>query len=167
MNILQKRLKKQITLTVWMVSLAIVFIASWVIVKIYGNKAGVYSNYHWDYSANNVFIEIFGSAMLVSGIAWFVLWIIGIVNAVRINKLVNSEATVLVIFSIITLVIAGFITAVMARNKFSENEFKEEVIETKKPMASESQQLKNLKQAFMDGVITSKEYETKKAEIKK
>ena len=169
MNILQKNLKKQITLTVWMISLAIIFIGSWIVLKIYADKTGTYINGHWDYSTKDIFIEIFGSAMVVSGIAWFVLWIIGIVNAVKINKLVNGEATALVIFSVITLIIAGFITAVMARNKFSENKVEEEFVEVKKEKTttSETQQLRNLKQAFIDGVITSEEYETKKAKINK
>ena len=173
MSTLQKRLKKQVTLMIWVLSLAIVLIASIIIIEVYAHTSGTYvsgSVPYWDYGNTDSIIEIFSFVILAAGIASFVLWIIGIVNAVKIDKLVNSQASMLVIFSIFTLVFVGFVTAIWARNKFTDIEIVEEpakVVAPAKQETSKDVKLSNLKQAFMDGVITSKEYETKKTKIEK
>ena len=173
MNELQKRLKRQVTLMIWILSLALILIASIIVIEVYAHRNGIYvvsgNSPYWDYDNMDTVIEIFLLIIIAVGIASFVLWIIGIVNAVKIDKLVNSKASMLVIFSIFTLVFVGFATAVWARNKFMDTEIIEEPAKVVVPKqeATKSAKLSNLKQAFMDGIITANEYETKKANIEK
>ena len=156
MNELQEKLAKQVKITTTMLILGIfvfiMFIATMVAVTGSAEVAGL------------IMYGISG----IGGFVWFVFWIISIVNAVRINTLVNGEAVMLIAFSVFTFGFANLIIAVMTKNKlatFSGSSTTRTKVYGS--VQSNNSEEAKLKQAFVDGVISSKEYEAKKAKLKK
>lgn len=129
-----------------------------------------------EYSSNGMYQDTtgytpagaFGLAICVcSWIAFFVLWILGIINAAKINS-ITKESAVLVVFSVLTLLIAHVITAHSQKNKYNVISGTQSIDlkvthEFKYSPADNSYEAKKarLRQAFIDGQITLKEYETK------
>ena len=152
MNELQERLAKQVKISGWLVGLWVGMILGYIVTLVSAATSG----------------SGLALAMIViiaiAGVAYFILWIVGIVNSIKINALTNGENVVLVLFSILTFRFVNLIVTVMARNKFATysgptiSEAGGKVYGAKTSNNSEEAKLK---QAFVDGVITSKEYEAK------
>lgn len=181
MNELQKRLKKQVRLSIWIASLSILAVVTIIVGILFAlkqptyistNTGTSYSGYTYnsvypDYGNSRVMYFISLLLFLIILIAEFVLWIISIVNSVRINGLVDGQATTLVIFSIFPLLIVGSIIAVITKNNYFSYDHKERPINQTQNISYNGNEQEKLRQAFMSGIITSKEYETKKETLKK
>ena len=132
----------------------------------YGGTSYTYGG-HFDYGNSKTVVLIMALIFTGASITEFVLWIIGIVNAVKINALVNGRATMLIIFSIFPMIFVGLIMAIITRNTYSSHQFEQRINNPTQSTTYNTSEQENLRQAFMSGVITSKEYETKKAALKK
>ena len=164
MKTLDQRLKTQVTLAAWQLGLLLTLVIAWII-KLSAYPNASYSSGNYQTEDLVAFIE------LIAGIAFFVLWIIGIVGAVRINNMTMSRNTTLVIFSVFTLFVAHIIIAVITKQKeeaimlATKREGIEEEPITGTDDVAKLQRLNKLKKAFNDDVITAKEYEAKKKEL--
>ena len=158
---LQKRLKRQVRLAAWQMIIGILFIIGMIIVAVDMFNTIISFN-----GIGDLIDDLTGIIILLFIATWIllivllVIWIMGIVNAVAINKLTNGESSVLIFFSIVTFTIVHLIVAVITKNKYESHE--EQMINKESNV-----QLNKLKMAFQNDVITSKEYEVKKAEIEK
>lgn len=167
---LQHLLKKQITLAWWQFGLLIGIIIGSIM-----NNAGrdeIYSNYGTNVDYEYTSVGIFGAALVtITAIAFFVLWILGIINAARINS-ITKESAVLVVFSVLVLFIAHVITAHVQRNKYNVISGTQSIDltihrQSKYAPADNTIEAKKarLRQLFIDGQITIKDYENRIKEL--
>ena len=172
MNELEGSLKKQIKLSVWHLIVLFFAIVAAIVHSILAISDWDNFNYNTGESSTSVGTWIALILTIILFIAAGVFWILGIVNAVKINKLVNGEAVLLIVFSVITFMFVNLIMAIVTKNTFSGrtgtvgNSTNTRNVGRNNYSSSDSE-AENLRQAFMSGVITSKEYEAKKVALKK
>ncbi|MCK5945940.1 MAG: hypothetical protein KAG04_01570 [Mycoplasmataceae bacterium] len=118
---LSKRLKKQVVYATIQLILSFIVIITVVVIIMKTIQTGRDMNKTYSGVMDRLmsYIWIMFLVIFPVGIAKFVFWILGIVNAVRINGMTNGENTVLVIFSIITLTFVHLIIAVITKNKYN------------------------------------------------
>ena len=158
---LQKRLNRQVRLAASQMIIGILFIIGIIIVSVH--MFSTIMNFN---GIGDLIDDLTGTIILLFILTWILLivlliiWIMGITNAVAVNKLTNSESTVLVIFSVFTFTIVHLIVAIVTRNKYKE-------LTDQGFAPGNNAQLNKLKMAFENDVITAKEFELKKEELKK
>ena len=101
--------------------------------------------------------------MLFAAIPKGVLWIVGIIKAAKINTMTDGRNVSLVAFAVFTFVFIHLIMAYEAQKK--ESRLLEDVKPIDEVTVSKDIRLKKLKDAFVNDVITLKEYEIKKKMI--
>ena len=158
---LQKKLKRQVRLASLQMTIGILFIIGMIIVAV--NMFNTVLSFN---GIGDLIDDLTGAIIFLFIATWILLivllivWIMGIVNAVAINKLTNGETSILVFFSVITFTIVHLIVAVITKKKYES--YEEQIIDKES-----NAQLNKLKRAFQNDVITSKEYEAKKVELEK
>lgn len=141
---LSKLFKRQVAFATTNLSLFISALMGFVLLISLNDEEGVY---------------IFGSILLyASVIASFVIWILGIINAAKINA-ITKDSEVLIVFSVLTLVFAHLIVATMQRKKFKNFSIYKQLNENRfmKPSKRELE-LQKLRADYIDGFITKETY---------
>lgn len=162
---LEQRLKGQVVIAWWQLGLSV----AWMIGLIFTRSMNFD---YFDSSSSHIHVSFMSVVMTflaaAAGISLFVLWIIGIVKAIKINQMTGSRNGTLVIFSIFILFFAHLLVANSVKQKELPNASVIDENTTKQNVGSLSKQqkLKNLDKAFHDGVISAAEYKAKKSEIK-
>ena len=155
----------------------LIFILLWIFVFIFSRYYTIkfnfygFSNHAVHYSGNYSFWLFTDLSLWVP---FFVLWVLGIINAVKINS-ITKESTLLIVFAVISLVIGHLIVAIIEQRKYQG----EDLLYTNKfrdtynhPQNNNSNKQKDDRYAALDealdsGIINSEEYKRKKADIKK
>lgn len=156
---LQKLLKRQVAYAAWQLALFAMMIIGEIVLVVWGwRNEYLADSYYYQYRSVISTAGIFGLILLIpSSIALFVMWIVGIVNAVKIHG-ITRDSTLLVIFSIITLIFAHIIVAIVTKKKLENSP-------VELSMAEANDKATKIKRAFVDGVISAEEYEKKMKEL--
>ena len=159
---LKRRLKTQIIIAWWKLGLSLVTIIGyisfvWLVIAAYRDGDWIDKIYS---GLNNGWTWGWIAVIVLSTIPQGVLWILGIVKAIKINELTNKRNFTLVIFSVFNFLILHLIFAYIAKNNEMEIMKNDETIEKNTPLPVKN--LRKLKDAFVSGAITVEEYEAKK-----
>lgn len=111
---------------------------------------------------------IFGSILLYgSGIASFVIWILGIINAAKINS-ITKDSEILIVFSVLTLIFVHLIVATQQRKKFKNFSIYKQLNANRFVQPSEKElKLQKLRADYIDGLIDKDTYDKKLKELEK
>ncbi len=150
---LDKRLKKQVHLAAWSFILLTIYIVFLTLNMINKSSQPILNR-----SAKEI-VYAFGA--IIPMIAFIPIWIVGIVNAVKISRMSKGGNALLVVMAVFVFMFGHLIVAIVANKKAIENPNYEDRFEAPSQMSKE----RALKAAFTNGIITAAEYEKKKKQL--
>lgn len=166
---LQNLLKRQLHFGWWLIGLTITIVISIVLISTGETSSETLSNGHYQEAEYTTSGQLGMALVGISWVAYIVLWILAIINSAKIQS-ITKETAALVTFASLSFIpllsIGHIIFAIIAKKKYNvisgtqsiDLRIRQQFYPNDNSIESKKQALR---QAFIDGAITFKEYENK------
>ena len=150
----------------------LIFILLWIFIYILSKVFTVHFHF---YGFSNHAIDTSGYTfwLAIDLTIWgffFLTWVLGIFNAVKINS-ITKDSKLLIIFSVISLAIGHLIVAILEEKKFGSQDILSldnfSPIQENTQSNPKNERFKALEEALASGIISLDEYERKMQDLKK